>query len=142
MENETQKLLWDFNIQTYYPISAKRLDLVIFNKKNRTYRIVDFGVSADHRAKWTESVKKDKYLDLARELKKPWNMKVTVIPIVIGALGTVPKWLVEGKENLEIKRRVETILTTALLRSVRILRRVLETWRRWLSHSLQWETIS
>ncbi len=32
---------------------------------------------------------KDKYLDLARELKKLWNMKVTIIPIVIGAFGTV-----------------------------------------------------
>ena len=33
--------------------------------------------------------KKDKYHDLARELKKLWNMKVTIIPIVIGAFGTV-----------------------------------------------------
>ena len=38
-----------------------------------------------------ESEKRDKYLDLARELKKLWNMKVTAIPIVIGALGTVTK---------------------------------------------------
>ena len=33
-----------------------------------------------------ESKKKDKYLDLTRELKKLWNMKVMVMPIVIGAL--------------------------------------------------------
>ena len=32
-----------------------------------------------------------KYLDLTRELKKQWNLKVTIIPIVIGALGTVTK---------------------------------------------------
>ncbi len=38
-----------------------------------------------------ESEKKDKYLDLARELKKLWNMMVTIIPIVIGAFGTVTK---------------------------------------------------
>ena len=36
---------------------------------------------------------KDKYLDLVRELKKLWNMKVVVIPIIIGALGMVPKGL-------------------------------------------------
>ena len=35
--------------------------------------------------KLKESEKKDKYIDLARELKKLWNVKVTVIPIVIGA---------------------------------------------------------
>ena len=35
----------------------------------------------------------DKYLDLARELNKLWNMKVKVIPIVVGALETVQKKL-------------------------------------------------
>ena len=35
-----------------------------------------------------ESEKKDKYLDLAQEMKKLWNMKVMVIPIVTGVLGT------------------------------------------------------
>ena len=35
----------------------------------------------------------DKYLDHAWELKKPGSMKVTVIPIVIDALGTVTKGL-------------------------------------------------
>ena len=55
-------------------------------------------------------------------------MKVTIIPIVIGALGTVTKGLINGLEDLEIRERVETIQTTAVLRSARILRRVMETW--------------
>ena len=50
-----------------------------------------------------------------------------VIPIVIGALGTVTKELLKRLENLEIKGRVETIQTTASFRSARILRRVQET---------------
>ena len=54
-------------------------------------------------------------------------MKVTVIPIVIGALGTVTKGLVQGLEDLEIRGRVETIQTTALLRSAKILKKDLET---------------
>ena len=54
-------------------------------------------------------------------------MRMTVIPIVIGLLGTVPKGLIKGLENLEIRGQVENIKTTALLRSTRILRRVLET---------------
>ena len=66
-------------------------------------------------------------LDLARELKKLWNMKVTIVPIVIGALGTITKGLLKGLEDLEIGGRVETIQTTALLRTARILKRVLET---------------
>ena len=53
-------------------ISARRPDLIIINKKKkkRICEIVDFAVPADHRIKLKESEKKDKYLDLARELKK------------------------------------------------------------------------
>ena len=55
-------------------------------------------------------------------------MKVTIIPIVIGAFSTVTKRITKGLlEDLEVGGRVETIQTTALLRTVRVLRRVLET---------------
>ena len=64
-----------------------------------------------------ESEKKDKNLDLARELEKLWNMKVTVIPIITGTLGTVTKGLVQGLGDLEIRRCWETIQTTVLLKS-------------------------
>ena len=89
---------------------------------------MDFAVPADHKIKLKGSEKKDKYLNLAMELKKLWNMKVTMIPIVICALGIVTKGFIKELEDLEIMKRVETIQTTALLESARILRRVLETW--------------
>ena len=54
-------------------------------------------------------------------------MKVTIVPTVIGALGTEAKGLLKGLEDLEVGGRVETIQTTALLSTARILRRVLET---------------
>ena len=111
-------------------------------QKKRICKIVDFAATAGHRIKLKECKKKDKYLDLARELKKLWNMKVTIISIVIGAFGTVTKWLLKGLEDLEVRGRVETIQTTALLRTARILRRVLETWGDLLSLKLQWKAIS
>ena len=40
-------------------------------QKKENLQIVDFAVPSDHRIKVKESEKKDKYLDLARELKKP-----------------------------------------------------------------------
>ena len=55
-------------------------------------------------------------------------MKVTIIPIVMGAFGTVTKGLLKSLDDLEVGGRVETSQTTALLRTARILRRVLETW--------------
>ena len=51
-------------------------------------------------------------------------MKVTIIPIVIGAFGTVTKGLLKGMNDLEVGGRVETIQITTLLRTARILRRI------------------
>ena len=70
LENETHKILWDFEIQTDHQIPARRPDLVMINKKERICHLVDFAVPADHRVKLKETEKKDKYLDRARELEK------------------------------------------------------------------------
>ena len=115
LENDTHKLLWDFNTETDHLISVRIPDLIIINKKKRTFKIVDFTVPADHRIKLKESEKKDNYFDLARA------------PIVIDAFRTVTKGLLKGLEDLEIRGRVGTIQTTTLLRTARILRRVQET---------------
>ena len=69
-------------------------------------------------------------------------MKITIVPIVIGALGTITKGLLKALEDLEVGGRVETNQTTALLRTARILRGVQETWWDLLSLKLQWKTIS
>ena len=71
LENETPKLLWDFEIQTDHLILPRRPDLIIVNNNNkkRTSRMVEFAVPADHRVKLKKSEKKEKYLDFARELK-------------------------------------------------------------------------
>ena len=62
------KLLWDFDIHADNLISARRLDLIIINKKKeRICKVVNFAVLADHRIKLKECEKNDKYLDLARE---------------------------------------------------------------------------
>ena len=68
--------------------------------------------------------------------------KVTIVPMAIGALGTITNGLLKGLEDLEIGGRVEIIQTTTLLRMARILRRVLETWLDLLSLKLQCKTIS
>ena len=86
------------------------------NNNPLTWKIVDFAVPVDHRVKSKEREKKDRYLNITRELRKPWNMKVTFILIIIGAHAKVTKRLINGMEDLEIKGQVETIQTTELLR--------------------------
>ena len=56
--------------------------------------------AANHKVKIKENGKKDKYLNLARQLWKLWNMKETEIPIVIVVLGMVTKRFKKGLEEL------------------------------------------
>ena len=64
---------------------------------------MDFAVPVDHKVKIDENKKKDKYLNLVRELRKLWNMRITVIPIVISLFGMVPKRLERGHEFNRLK---------------------------------------
>ena len=59
------------------------------------------------------------YKNLEIEIEKMFHLKTNT-------LGTVPKGLERRPEELEIRRRIETIQTTEFLRSARILRRVME----------------
>ena len=74
LENETHTILWDFETQTDHLLSARRLDLIIVNKKEN---LPNSGLccSGDHGVNLKESEKRHKYLDLARELKKTMKQK-------------------------------------------------------------------
>ena len=70
LENDTHKLLRDFDIQTDHLIGQKTRPNNNQQQKKRTCKIVDSAVPADDRIKLKESEKKDKYHNLTRELKK------------------------------------------------------------------------
>ena len=68
LENDTHKLLWDFNIQTDHLIPAKRPDLIIIYKKKtkkqqRIGKIVDFAVPADHRINLKDCLRIEKAVE-------------------------------------------------------------------------------
>ena len=87
---------------------------------------MDFAIPGGHRVEMKEREKREKYQDLAREIQMLWNKKVSIIPIVIGALGTVPKSLKNRLDQIRIRTKIETMQTTALLNTARIVRKVLE----------------
>ena len=65
-ENETHKILWDFEVQTNHRIQARRLHLVLINKK----KYLSSGVfSSSNKPEWKQR-KTYKYSDLSRDLKK------------------------------------------------------------------------
>ena len=91
LQNEDYKILWDFSTQTDQVIEAWRSDLVVVDKKERSCRIIDFAVPGDSRIEENKKDKIEKHQDLERELQKIWNVKVEIIPLVVGSLGAIPK---------------------------------------------------
>ena len=107
LKNATHKILSDIVMQTDHIIPVRRSNSEIIFFETWVWRMVDFTVPPDHRVKTKESKKRNDYLDLTRELRTLRNMMGTVIPIVISALGTVPKGLERRLEKIEIRRRAE-----------------------------------
>ena len=92
------------------------ITLVIVNKKKRTCQTVDFAVPIDHRVKLKESEKRDKYLDLARELKTSMEHESDGDTNCNQCARYSHPLIDTALEVLEIRGRVETIQTRALLR--------------------------
>ena len=66
LENEDNKILWDFSIQTDHVIEARRPDLVAVDKKERSCKITDFAVPGDSRIEEKNKDKIEKYQELGR----------------------------------------------------------------------------
>ena len=126
IENDRCKILWNFVVQTDHFIQARRPDMMVIDKERNKAQVIDFAIPYDSRVDNKEIEKIEKYQDLVRELKKLWDMKVVVIPIVLGALGTTPKTLRKGMEDVGIETRVGELQKTVILHTARILRKVLE----------------
>ena len=88
-ENEVPKIPYDFKTQTDHLIPTRRPNLVL-TKKKMSHRFYRF---AGRRSENQRQQKARKILGPRQRTKKLLNMRVTVIQIVVGALGTVLKGL-------------------------------------------------
>ena len=68
---------------------------------------MDSTVPADHWVKIKDN-ERQVLRPFQKTKKKLWNMGITVIPIVISAVGTVLKDLGRGLEELKIEGQIET----------------------------------
>ena len=89
-ENEEIKVLWNINIQCDHLIEARRPDLIVIDKKEQKWMIIDIAVPADVRVEEKEKEKVERYQDLKREIRRLWKLRnVEIVPVVIGAPGSV-----------------------------------------------------
>ena len=115
--------MWDFSVQTDHVIEARRPDLVVVDKERRC-KTIDFAVPGESRIE--EKVKIEKYQDLGRELQKIWNVKVKIIPLVVGSLGAIPKQFGNRLKQIGITAGTAQVQKADLLGTATILRKVLE----------------
>ena len=123
--DSTTEVLWDLEIETQKKVKHNRPDIVIKEHDKKKWIFVDVTVPMDHRVAVKESEKIDKYLDLATEVKRDHTVKVEIIPVVIGALGTIPKGLKESIKKLEIPDITAGAQISVLIGTGKILRNVL-----------------
>jgi hypothetical protein len=126
IENEKVKILWDVNIYTDKLIHARRPDIVVVDKSAKKVTLIDMAVPADKNILEKEKEKVAKYQDLKMELQRIWKMKVTVVPVVIGALGSVPKDQEQWLKELGLEEADHVAMQkVALLGTAKILRKTL-----------------
>ena len=73
-----------------------------------------------------EKDKIEKYQDLGRELQKIWNVKVKIIPLVVGSLSAIPEQFGNRLKQIVITAGTAQVQKTVFLGMVRILRKFLE----------------
>ena len=66
-----------------------------------------------------------KYKDLTTEIQRMWNVKTKVIPVIIGAAGTISKTFRKYVSNIPGNHEVKEPQKTATLGTAHILRKVL-----------------
>ena len=125
LENEHAKILWDFTIQTDRKIVHNRPDITLVDKETDRCFLIDVAVHGDGNIARKEFEKINNYADLRVEIERKWNRKTTVIPVVIGALGSIPHKLPYLLDQLKIKYSIGVFQKSALLGTANIVRRVL-----------------
>jgi hypothetical protein len=87
--------------------------------------LIDIEISGDRNVIKKEAEKFLKYKELAREIQRMWNVKTKVIPVIIGATGTISKSFRKYVSNMPGNREVKELQKRAILGTAHILRKVL-----------------
>ena len=138
----TQKILWDFEIQTEHRVLARKRDLVLIGKKKVLFIEYIFFSPADHEMKKKKMKKEERKRKERQILGRCERAEKTVEHEGDGE--TNCSWYTRnysqrlGKENRRIEDQKKK--SRQSWSQLRILRRDLKTWRDLMSLRLQWET--
>ena len=117
---------YDLIIIIIIEVTANRPDIIIKNKKEKTCTLIDVAIPADRNIVQKEAENKLKYKSLCTEIQRMWNLKCTIVPVIIGATGIVTRSLKKNLETIPGKHSTDSLQKTAILGTSHIIRKVLQ----------------
>ena len=115
-------VLWNQAVHTDREVTANRPDIIIKNRKEKTCTLIHVSIPADRNVVQKEADKKLKYKSLGIEIERMWNLKCTIIPVIIGTTGIVTRSLKKSLEAIPGTHSIGFLQKTAILGTSHILR--------------------
>ena len=128
VETDDVTMMWDTNIPTARKIKANRPDICLRNKKTDTCLLIDISRPADGNIGKKHPEKLAKYSDLRMEISRMWHCRASVVPVVLGASGTVHAGIAWWLDMIPGHHNLQHLQETELLGSTRILRKVMSSF--------------
>ena len=129
LDNKDYKLYYDRAVITDQTIHHNRPDIIITDKRKKETYLIDIAVPLCHNLEKTWETKMTKYLELSHEVKKMWKQsKVTIIPLVLSATGTIPRKLHNSIKKLTLPSNTYVEMQkAAIINTCSIVRKFLNT---------------
>jgi len=108
----------------------KKLIIIVIiikqKKKEKTCTLIDVATSTDRNVVQTEAEKQLKYKSLCIEIQRIWNLKCTIIPVIIGATGIVTRSLKKNLEDIGGKHSIDSLQKTGIIGTSHIIPKALQ----------------
>ena len=123
---EAVTVSWNQAVHTDRKVTAKRPDILIRNRKEKTCILIYVAIPADRNVVLKKGEKKLKYKNLCIEIQQMWHLKYKIIPVIIGATEILTKGLRKNMEVMPGKHLLDSLQKTAILRTSHIMHKVLQ----------------
>ena len=118
-------ILWNQKVQTERTIPNNKPDIIIQDNEKRSCMLIDVAIPGDRNVIKKKPEKILKYKDLTIEIQRMWNVKTRVIPVIIGATGTISKSFIKYVSDIPGNHDVKVLQKTAIFGTAHILRKVM-----------------
>jgi len=120
-------ILWNQQVQTDRTIPNNKPYIIIPDNEKRTCMLIEVAILGDRNVIKREAEKILKCKDLIIEIlvQRMWNVKTRVIPVIIGATGTISKSFRKYVRDVPGNHDVKELQETAILDTAHVIRKML-----------------